>query len=75
MLQIVIQWVVHSVINLIEQTQATDLPAVPKQQSSQSHNLSALRITLSSEPMRLRRRHPHESTILKAGQNICIETA
>ena len=50
MMQILVQRVVRSVINLKGQTQGTGLPSVPQtKKSSPSHNPSALRTTLSSK--------------------------
>ena len=45
-----IGWVVQPVINLIEQTQGTNLPSVPQTTKFTLAQLSALQTMLSSEP-------------------------
>ena len=62
-------------INLIEQTQSTNLPSVL--QTTKITIPQPFRTTNNSiQPtqVRLRRRHPHLGTILHAGQNLSIET-
>ena len=62
MIQMLIHRMVHSVINLMEQTQVTDLPFVPQttkltliQPFHTANNI------IQQTQMRLRQRHPHGS--------------
>ena len=76
MLQIFIHRVAHSVTNLIEQTQGTNLSSLPQTTKlALTQPFRTANNTAKQTQMRLRRRHRHGDTILEAGQNICIETA
>ena len=76
MSQILIHRVIHSVINLIKQTQGTNLPSVLETTKLTLTQLFCTpNNTIQQTQIRLPQRHSFGSTMLQAGQNICIETA
>ena len=63
------------VINLIEQTQSTDLSSVSHTTKfTLTQPFRAANNTIQQTQMRLRQRYPHGGTMLEAKQIICIET-
>ena len=66
---------VHSVINLVKQTQGTDLPSVPQTTKFTLAHFRTANNPNQQTQMKLRTRHPHVVTILQAEQILCIETA
>ena len=66
---------IHSVINLLVQTQCTDLLSVPHGTKFTLTQLFRNAVnTIQQTQMGLRIRHQQEGTILLAEQIICIET-
>ena len=76
MMLIHMQRLVRFVINLIEQTQGTDLPSVPQTTKfTLTQPLRTANNPIQQTQMRLRGRHLHGGTILHIGQKLCIEAA